>query len=146
MARAAVAAFVVALFACHPQPRNPASSPAPLPTVLDAVRATHRPLLVFFVAPWCKACHEFESHVLSDPRVITALGDTFVVAYDIDEANGADALHRCGASWIPVLYFVDPSGRGTLIPKLPSGPDAFLAALDKLGALPSSPAPDATSR
>jgi thiol:disulfide interchange protein len=79
MVRVAVASLVVALLACSPQPRSPASSPAPLPKVLDLVRATHRPLLVFFVAPWCKACHEFERRVLSDPRVIAALGDTFVV-------------------------------------------------------------------
>lgn len=102
-------ALVVAS-ACLAEPVAHEPEPARLARVLEVVRETHHPLVVFFHAPWCHGCNEFIHDVLSDPGLVKALGDTPVVAYNVDTENGRDAFESCKLQTIPSLVVLDREG------------------------------------
>ena len=105
-----------------------------LSAAIDAANRTHHPLVVEFGAAWCKPCHVFADHVLTDARVQAALRDITFVQYDIDTSIGADAAHRCNVAGVPAIVGVDPGGKVTSS-KTGSAPtvDEFLAFLHAAG-------------
>ena len=84
--------------------------PQLLPYAIEAANTSHRPLVVELGATWCKPCHIFAEHVLTDPRVQAALADFTFVQYDIDTPAGSDAIHRCRVSGVPTVVGIDHDG------------------------------------
>ncbi len=98
----------VALFiGCGPTGSNHGSM---LSDRLAAANQANQPLVVELGATWCKPCHDFTDHVLTDPRVQTALRDIAFVQYDIDTASGADAAKRCNVDGVPAVVSVARDG------------------------------------
>jgi thiol:disulfide interchange protein len=127
--RRAVLAWAFGVVAgCHAEPVRRQPEPAPLARVLEVVREAHLPLVVFFHAPWCQGCREFIRDVLSDRALAKALGDTPMVAYDVDTENGRDAAASYKLRGIPSLVAVDREGVTTVLPGMPdvAGVVAFL--------------------
>jgi thiol:disulfide interchange protein DsbD len=89
-----------------------ASTGAPklLPYTIEAAAASKKPLVVEFYADWCKPCHHFEKHILTDPRVVAVIDRFTFVRYDIETGAGRDAYRRCRGTGIPLLVGIDPSG------------------------------------
>ena len=83
---------------------------ATLPYAVEAATEQQRPLIVELSAQWCKPCHIFAEHVLTDPRVKEALKDVLFVSYDIDTANGRDAMRRCRVHGVPAVLGIDHDG------------------------------------
>ncbi|CAN5374494.1 hypothetical protein BH11MYX1_BH11MYX1_02300 [soil metagenome] len=81
-----------------------------LPDRLAAANAARQPLVVEFGATWCRPCHDFADHVLTDARVQAALRDIVFVQYDIETSSGADAAKRCNITGVPAVVEVAPDG------------------------------------
>jgi thiol:disulfide interchange protein len=77
---------------------------------LAAANEANQPLVVEFGATWCKPCHDFADHVLTDPRVQTALRDIAFVQYDVDTASGADAAKHCNVEGVPAVVSIARDG------------------------------------
>jgi thiol:disulfide interchange protein len=112
-------------------------------TLADKLAAANRaqqPLVAEFGATWCKPCHDFADHVLTDPRVHTALAGVVFVQYDIDTAAGADAAKRCNVSGVPAVVGVARDGTPQpLAAGREPTVDEFIAFLEHAKAAPPAP-------
>ncbi len=91
--------------ATTPMPTTPT-----LTVAIDTANRTQRPLVAEFGATWCKPCHVFAEQVLTDPRVVAALGGVTFVQYDIETPVGADAMRRCEITGVPAIVSLDRAG------------------------------------
>jgi thiol:disulfide interchange protein DsbD len=120
---AAVALFSIVLVACVPKGGY-------LQEDIDTAAAKKKPLVVEFYAGWCGPCKYFEAHVLTDPRVKTALERVEFVRFDADTSAGSDAMRRCGASALPTIVGIDRHGKVRLFKQgAGGGADEFLRFL-----------------
>jgi thioredoxin:protein disulfide reductase len=87
-----------------------ADHPTLLADRIDAANRAGQPLVVEFGATWCKPCHAFADHVLTDPRVQAELRGVAFVQYDIDTPAGADAMRRCQIAGVPAVVGVEHDG------------------------------------
>jgi thiol:disulfide interchange protein len=104
---------------------------------LAAANQAKQPLVVEFGATWCKPCHDFADHVLTDPRVQTALHGIAFVQYDVDTQSGADAAKRCNVGNVPTVVAVARDGAPQpLNPGREPTVDEFVAFLQQIAANP----------
>lgn len=100
----------VALVACASDRSTSTAAPTLLADHMASANRAHEPVVVELGASWCKPCHEFNDHVLPDPRVQDALRGVEFVQYDIDTSAGADAMKRCNVAAIPAVVRIAPDG------------------------------------
>ena len=71
--------------------------------VVDAARASGRPVMIDFTATWCGNCHYLEAFVLKDKRVVNAVkqGNVLAVQADVSYENSPA---------VPLLQQLTPTG------------------------------------
>ncbi len=78
------------------------------PGALATAKATGKPLVIDFWAPWCHTCLSMKHTVLADPA-IAALGDRFVwLAVDTDRPANAAVVERLPIDFWPTFFVLDP--------------------------------------
>lgn len=85
-----------------------------LTAAMKTAETNDRPLLLFFHARWCGACHFFKREVLVDPGIVARLQAQFVpTQVDTTAADGPGAVlaARFGIDAIPAVVAVTPDGR-----------------------------------
>lgn len=81
---------------------------------MKTAQTSDRPLLLFFHAQWCGACHSFNRKVLVDPEIAARLQAQFVptqVDTTMSDGPGAVLAARFGIDAIPAMVAVTPGGR-----------------------------------
>lgn len=78
--------------------------------VIAEGRAAGKAVLIEFTAEWCAACKMFESRVLPQPEVVTALKDVIWVRYDVETPAGAEAAKQFNANALPLFVVLDAEG------------------------------------
>ncbi len=82
-------------------------------------QATGRPMLLFFYAEWCPACHAYR-RLFYDPEVVAASRDLIMARIDVDQAGDAiEARFRQAGDYVPRIFVLSPDGR--LRQDLPAG-------------------------
>lgn len=107
----------------QPAPQAPPSSPtastagkrltaigwaSSFDAALAKARATHKPVMVVFTAPWCVACHFFTGTTCKNARVIAASGDFVNVQVDITKQTAI--ARRYSATATPSFVWLDSGG------------------------------------
>ena len=117
-------AAATAIPAVRAQPHGDSLAPIDdLSTLLDAVRATRRPLLLFFTTPGCPYCREVRRSYLA-PRVVDGVEASGVIIREIDitsrrefiergtqRLSEAALAQRFGVRMVPVIQLVDGAAR-----------------------------------
>ena len=86
----------------------------PYEQVLQEVRASGRPALLYFCANWCGFCTKLNRLTLSRPDVQQAIRAGYVgVEYDVDTPVGRAVANRYGANGFPTMVVIDASGQAT---------------------------------
>jgi thioredoxin-related protein len=76
-------------------------------------KSTGKPALVLFTADWCPACKQFESQVLTDPKVKQYLQDNYtLVTVDLSDRDGPnnDRARNFSVHVIPTLIQYNSAG------------------------------------
>jgi thiol:disulfide interchange protein DsbD len=76
-------------------------------------KSTGKPALVLFTADWCPACKQFESQVLTDPKVKEYLQNNYtLVTVDLSDRDGPnnDRARDFAVRVIPTLIQYNKSG------------------------------------
>jgi thiol:disulfide interchange protein len=81
---------------------------------LAEAQTQEKPVFVLFTADWCPPCQRMKREALSDPEVMTALEDAFVlVKVDLTERQGPNsavaAKHGVGSIPTMIVYEADGS-------------------------------------
>jgi len=85
-----------------------------LAAAMKTAETSDRPLLLFFHARWCGACHFFKREVLVDPKIAARLQAQFVpmqVDTTSSDGPGAVLVTRFDIDAIPAVVAVTPGGR-----------------------------------
>jgi thioredoxin:protein disulfide reductase len=123
--------------------RTPVPSESALPWIstesegLRRARESRKPAMIDFWASWCESCLDLDRETFSDPRVVAALRERFVVIR-IDESQptreAEGTATKYGVNALPTILFVDPDGN-----RLPGAtvhnfiePDRFLDLLARV--------------
>lgn len=104
--RARVAVVGILVLATHAR----ADAPPPIGDAIKQASAAHKPLVLEFGAQWCGPCKLFESKVLPDAKVQTALKDVLFVRYDVDDKPGGEAAGKYNVNAYPTFLIVDTKG------------------------------------
>lgn len=94
-----------------------------------------RPLLVDFTATWCGACKQLDRETFSAPKVLPEMAR--FVAVKVDATNDDDpgvgaTLAQFKVMGLPTVVIFDSSGREALRYTDFVGPEAFLAAVQRI--------------
>jgi thiol:disulfide interchange protein len=80
------------------------------------MKATGKPMLVYFYATWCPHCKRFTAYVLSDPKMQNFVKSYPHVRIAPDNGKTEQALmSEYGAQGYPAFYVVKPDGQRTQI-------------------------------
>jgi len=73
---------------------------------------SRKPTLVYFRSESCVWCMKFDSDVLSDKKVKSALEENFILAsIDVNDRENIPIIIKFGVRGTPTLVFVDPEGK-----------------------------------
>lgn len=80
---------------------------------VEAARKAGRATMIDFTAEWCLVCHEIDSAVFQDPRVVAAAKDFVAIRLDFtrvdDTVRGLQSKY--GVRGLPMVMFLDREGR-----------------------------------
>jgi thiol-disulfide isomerase/thioredoxin len=136
---AAVAAMVLGLLVPG-QAFAQDKGPGTLDEEIARAKAAQKPLILEFFTTWCAPCKEFEKVTLQDGAVQAVLPGVSLVRYDAEHGNGIAVAAKYRVNAYPTLLAVDETGAVKL--QLQGGPSAkaFVAFLQKGGAIAMSEA------
>lgn len=80
--------------------------------IMEAQRTSHRPVIVYFYAPWCPHCKRFTRELLSSEDVKDYL-KTYprVRVYPQENTPELTLMESFGATGFPTFYVVRPDGQ-----------------------------------
>ncbi len=80
---------------------------------MEASRASGRPVLVYFSAPWCYLCRKMQRLVFPDPAVSAMMGREFILAaVDVSQQERVKELYAI--TEVPTTIFLDTQGEPVL--------------------------------
>jgi thiol:disulfide interchange protein len=92
------------------------------PAGLEALRASGKPVFVYFTADWCLTCKVNERGALSDARVGKAFADAGISVLIGDWTNGDAEISRFiesrGRAGVPLYLFYGRDGKITELPQI----------------------------
>ncbi len=68
----------------------------------------HKPMLVFFTAPWCHFCHQMADEAFTHPQVVR-LADRFVCIL-VDADREPEVCGQFEVTGYPTIQFISPRG------------------------------------
>jgi thiol-disulfide isomerase/thioredoxin len=74
----------------------------------ELAKKTGKPMLIDFVADWCKPCHEMERTFWPQPQVLELAKNFVAVSLDFDRRGPEVSRYRVGS--IPAVVITDPWG------------------------------------
>lgn len=75
---------------------------------LALAQSTHKPMLVFFTAEWCRFCHQMADEAFTQPQVV-ALAEHFVCVL-VDADAHPDVCRQFRVQAFPTVQFVSSRG------------------------------------
>lgn len=111
-----------------------------LPRALDEARASGKPILMDFQAPWCYSCYYMEKHVLDGEAFAKAASKLVLLKLDVDKEEGHALKERFRVTFLPsyLLITAKEEALGRIVGEQTEGD--FLKQLDGLlGASPADP-------
>lgn len=82
-----------------------------LPEALAASKASGRPVLVDFEAPWCYSCYYMRKHVLDRPAFARLSERLVLLKTDVDSEGGAALKKKYAVTFLPTYVLLDGGGR-----------------------------------
>lgn len=112
----------------------PTDAPKFFVDAIARAKAAQRPIIVDFWAEWCVACLRLKHETLEHPNVAKTLSAVEVIYVDLDKYPALGEAY--GVAAIPDVLFVDTSGR--IVDRVQNfePPEAFVARVRKVFALP----------
>src|SRR5687767_8569009 len=81
-----------------------------LPAAYAEAKASGRPILVDFEAPWCYSCYYMQQRVLSRPAFAKAAESLVLLKLDVDTSAGAAVKAERAVTFLPTYLVLSPTG------------------------------------